>query len=319
MFLVRLLISISSAAAVMVGADIVSAQTFPSKPIRIVTSGAGGGSDFDARIIAQGISGPLGQPVIVDNRGSGAVAAEIVSRSPPDGHSLLINGSALWILPIMRKAPYELADFSPISLLEWSVNLVAVHPSLPVKSVKELIDLARAKPGLLNYASTTVGSRPHLSAELLKSMAGVNIVHVPYKGNALAVAALISGEAQLFISDVGLLMPHVKSGKIRALAVTSAKPTALAPGMPTVADTGLPGYETTGMTGMYARANTPRQIINRLNQEIVKMLNRPDIRQRFLDSGLEVVASSPEELAAYMKADMSSMAKVIKEAGIKVE
>ena len=319
MSLARFLISVSSAAVVITGAQIACGQTFPTKPIRIVTSGAGGGSDFDARIVAAGISGPLGQPVIVDNRGSGAVAAEIVSKAPPDGHSLLVNGSALYLLPMLRKAPYEVADFAPISLMEWSVNLVAVNPSVPVKSIKELIDLARAKPGSLNYASTTLAGRPHLAAELLKSMAGVNIVHVPYKGNALAVAALISGEAQLFISDVGLLMPHVKSGKVRALAVTSAQPSALAPGLPTVAASGLPGYEATGMTGIYARANTPRPIINRLNKEIVQLLTRPDIKQRFLDAGLEVVANSPEEFAAFMKTDAAAMAKVIKDAGIKAD
>ena len=317
--LARFAISMLSATAMMAGSGVACGQSFPNKPLRIVTSAAGGGSDFDARIIAQGIAGPLGQPVIVDNRAIGAVAAEIVSKSPPDGHSLLVNGAAMWLLPLLRKAPYEVADFAPITLIEWSVNIVAVHPSVPAKSIRELIELAKSKPGGLNYASTATAGRQHLAGELFKSMAGVNIVHVPYKGNALAVTALIAGEVQLFISDIGLLMPQAKSGKVRALAVTSAKPTVLAPGLPSVAESGLPGYEATGATGIWARANTPRASVNRLNQEIVQLLNRPEIKQRFLDAGLEVVANSPEQFSAFIKTDTVNMAKVIKDAGIKVD
>ena len=186
MWLTRFVISVGSAATMIIGAgaacgqttstgselapDLIRGQAFPNKPIRIVTSGAGGGSDFDARIIAQGISGPLGQPVIVDNRAVGAVAAEIVSKAPSDGHSLLVNGAALWLLAILRKAPYEVADFTPISLIEWTFNIVAVHPSVAAKSIKELIDLAKSKPGGLNYASTAVGGRQHLATELFKSI-----------------------------------------------------------------------------------------------------------------------------------------------------
>ena len=295
-------------------------QDYPTKPIRIVTTAAGGGGDFTTRQIAQGISGPLGQPVVVDNRANGFLAAEIVYKAPADGYTLTVQGSTFWILPLLRKLPYDvMADFAPISLIEQSVNIVAVNPSVPAKSVKELIDLAKAKPGALNYGASSVGSTSHLAGELFKSLAGVNITMVPYKGAAPALAALISGELQLFISDVGLLMPHAKSGKLRALAITSAEPSMLAPGLPTVAASGVPGYEALLVTGIYAPAKTPAAVINRLHQEIVRVLNRPDVKERFLNAGVETVGTSPQQFAAIIKSDSARMGKVITNAGIKLE
>ena len=299
-----------------IGADVVFAQDYPGKPIRIITSGVGGNSDFDARQIAQEISGPLGQPVIVDNRTS-MLAAELVAKAPPDGYNLHVS-STLWIAPLLQKTPYEMSDFSPISMIETQANIVIVHPSLPVKSIKELIALAKARPGALNYGSGATGGSTHLGVELFKSMAGVNIVRIQYKGSGPVIPALIGGEVQLTIQDVGNVVPQMKSGKVRALAVTSAEPSALAPGLPTVAASGLPGFEAIGQTGIFAPAKTPAAIIKRLNQEIVRFLNRADVKERFLAFGEEVVASSPEQLAATIKSDVAKWGKLIKDAGIKV-
>jgi tripartite-type tricarboxylate transporter receptor subunit TctC len=300
------------------GSGIVCGQDYPTKSVRIVAPAVGGGGDFVARQIAQGISGPLGQPVIVDNRASGLIATDIVAKSPPDGYTLVLTGSSFWIIPLLQKAPYDVNDLAPLSLLVKEVNVLAVHPSVPVKSVQQLIALAKVRPGELNYSASTLGSPGHLAWELFKSMAGVNIVGVPYKGTALGIAALISGEVQLVIADSGLMMPHAKSGKLRALAVTTPQPSPLVPGLPTVAASGLPGYDWLAATGMWAPAKTPPPIINRLNQEIVRVLNRADVKDRFLNVGVETVGSSAEEFASIIKTDMARVSKVIKDAGIKV-
>ena len=298
----------------------VSGQTYPSKVIHIVTGTVGGNSDFTARQIAQGITGPLGQPVVVDNRGSGVLPMEAAFKTAPDGYTLLLNGASIWILPFFQKTAYDpVKDFSPISLVSRDFNLLVVHPSVPAKSVKELIALAKARPGELNYASTTIAGPQYLGLELFKSMAGVNIVNVPYKGIAFAITGLISGEVQVLLVDPSLAMPHVKTGKLRALAVTGAQPTALVPGLPTVAGSGLPGYEVTGMTGIFAPAKTPEAIINRLNQEIVRFLNRTETKELFLNAGVEIVANSPDEFAAIIKSDTARTGKLLKDAGIKVE
>ena len=320
MLLLRCVVSILSVGLTILGAGTVSGQDFPNKPIRIVTAGAGGGSDFTARLIAQGISAPLGQPVLVDNRGGGIIQGEFLSKSPPDGYGLTVTGNSFWIGPLLQKTPYDVVkDFAPISLISREVMVIAVHPSLPVKSVKELIALAKARPGALNYSSATLGSPQHLGAELFKSLAGVNIVNVPYKGGAPAITAVVSGEVQMSLIDSGAVAPHVKSGRLRALAVTSADPSALAAGLPTVAASGLPGYEATSMTAMFAPGKTPAAIINRLNQEIVRVLNLPDVKEKFLNAGAEIVASLPEQAAATLKSDIAKWSKVIKDAGIKAD
>ena len=295
-------------------------QDYPNKPIRIVTTAAGTGSDFNARQVAQGIASSLGQPVIVDNRSSTLLSAEIVLRVPPDGYTLLVNGGSLWIGQLLQKTPYDVTrDFAPISQLVREVSVVAVYPAVPAKSIKDLIALAKAKPGGLNYASTSVGGPPHLAAELFKSMANVHVVGVFYKGGPPAIAALIAGEVQLMFPSAGSVSAHVKAGRLRALAVTSAQPSALTPGLPTVAESGLPGYEVVSMTGIFAPAKTPAAIIKQLNQEIVRVLRQPEVKERFLNAGVEAVGNSPEEFAAVIKSDMTRMGKLIKDADIKVD
>jgi tripartite-type tricarboxylate transporter receptor subunit TctC len=293
-------------------------QNFPNKPIRIITSLPGGAGDFTARLIAQGISGTLGQPVIVDNRSSN-ITGETAMKALPDGHTLLLDGNSLWFTSLMQKTPYDvLRDFSPITLVLSSPTILVVHPSAAANSVKELIALAKAKPGALNYGSAGYASAPHFAMELFKSMTGVNIVRVAYKGPAFVITALLGGEVQLTFIDAASATPHMKSGKLRALGVTSAEPSALAPGLPTVAASGLPGYSAIGLSVIFVPAKTPGAIVNRLNQEIVRFLTRPDVKERFLGNGEEIIASSPEQAAAAVKSDMSKMGKVIKDAGIKV-
>ncbi len=309
------------AGVILLGANLVFGQDYPTKPIRVFTSAPGGSSDFVARLVAQGISPPLGQQVIIENRTGATTGGDIVSKAPADGYTLIYWGSTFWTLPLMRQSvPYDpVRDFSPITLSIMEPLLLVVHPSLPVKSAKELITLAKARPGELNYASGGAGSSNHLAAELFKSMAGTNIVNVPYKGSGGAVLALVGGEVQLMFSTTGAVIPHVKSGKLRALAVTSARPSALVPGLPTVAAAGLPAYEASQKAGMLAPAKTPPAIVNRLNHEVVAFLNKADVKERFVSHGVEVVASSPDEFAATMKSEMLRMGKVIKDANIRDE
>ena len=300
------------------GAGAACSQDFPSKPIRIITLAAGGGSDFTSRQISQGISGALGQPIVIDNR-TGVQASEAVSKAAPDGYTLLVSGASIWIFPMLQKAPYDVNDLGPVALISREPNILTVHPSLPVKSVRELIDLAKARPGQLNYGAGVVGGPQHLAGELFKSLAGVDIVRIAYKGTAPSLAAEVGGEVQLTFVDAGAVMPHVKSGRLRALAVSSPEPSALAPGLPTVAASGVPGYELVGMTVIMAPAKTPAPVVTRLNQEIVRFLSQPDVKDRFLKNGAEVVATSVDQFAAIMRSDIARMSKVIKDAGIRVE
>jgi tripartite-type tricarboxylate transporter receptor subunit TctC len=306
------------------GAAVATAQNYPNRPIRIVTAEVGGGIDFTVRAIAQGgLSQRLGQQVIVDNRGGagGAIAAEIVARAPPDGYTLLVYASAMWYLPLLRSnVPYDPArDFAPITWAAKAPNIVVVHPTLPVDSVRDLIGLARARPGELNYGSGGTGSTSHLAAELFKAMAGVDIVRIPYKGTGPALNDLLAGRLRLMFATAGSVTQHVRSGRLKALAVTSAQPSAAAPGLPTVAASGLSGYEAISTYAIFAPARTPATIVNRLNQEIVRILVRADVKERFLANGMETVGSSPEELTAMRKADVARMGKVIRDAGIREE
>jgi tripartite-type tricarboxylate transporter receptor subunit TctC len=307
-----------SVCTVSVAAD---ADRFPVKPIRIVTSEPGGGLDFVARIVAQGLSATLGQQVIVDNRPSGVFTGSIVSKATPDGYTLLFNGSSFWMLPFLQKnVPYDpIRDFAPITLATSAPLLLVVHPGVPAKSVQELIALARAKPGELNYSSSSIGTPQHIAAELFKSMTGVNVVRVPYKGAGPAIVALVAGEVQMTFSSAGAAIPHIKPGRLRALGVAAAQPSVLAPGLPTVASAGLPGFEAGSMWGFFAPANTSRQLITRLRDEIVAVLNKPDVKGRLMASTTEVVGSTPEKFAAEIKADMERGGRVIKAAGIRAE
>ena len=302
-------------------ATIACAQTYPTKPVRIVTGGPGSNGDFTSRLIAPGMTAALGQQVLVDNRPSGIILGEIVAKAPPDGHTLLVTGSSFWLAPFLQSnvAWDPLRDFAPVTLAATSPNLIVVHPSLPAKSVTELVALAKARPGELNYASGTTGSTPHLAAELFNAMARVNIVRINYKGAGQAMTDLIGGHVQVMFPNAGGAAPHVKSGRLRAIAVTTAQPTALFPGLPTVAASGLPGYEAEVLNGIFAPAKTPAAIISRLNQEIVPILNRADVREKLFNSGIEVIANPPEKLTAAMKNEMNVWGKLIRELGIRGE
>jgi tripartite-type tricarboxylate transporter receptor subunit TctC len=302
----------------------VGAQTFPSKPLRIVAGAAGGGSDFTARVIAQGLGASLGQQVIVDNRGGlDAVQAGVVLNAPPDGYTLILGTNGLWVGQLILDSPsYDtLKDFSPITVATRSPNILVVHPSLPVKSVKELIALAKSKPGALSYASGPVGSAPHLAPELFKVMAGVDILRIPYKGGGPGLIALAGGQAQLMfaVASGGVMTTYVAPGRLRALAVTTALPSALAPGLPTVAAAGLPGYEADTIAGVLARSGTPASIINRLNSELVQLLNKQDVKDLHFKAGTEVVSSSPEGFLATLKTEISKWGKLIRDAHIRLE
>ncbi len=308
-------------AAALVAAAICAvaqAQSYPAKPVRFVTSEPGGGNDIVARVLAEGLTTSLGQRVIVDNRG--IVAAEIAKNANPDGYTLLVYGANIWLLPYLREhvAWDPLRDFAPVTIAVQLPNVLVVHPTVPVKSVRELIDYAKARPGKLDYAAGTIGVSPHLSAELFKAMTSIDIVRVPYKGGGPALNGLIAGETHLMFPNVGGAMPHMKSGRVRALAVSSAQPSALAPGLPTIAAT-VPGYEFAAVICLYAPAKTPAAIVEQLNREAVRVLKSPEVKERLFNSGAEVMANSAREFAAYMKADMQKMGKVIRDAGIKSE
>jgi tripartite-type tricarboxylate transporter receptor subunit TctC len=301
-------------------AAIAGAQTYPSKPIRIVTAGIGGGNDWLSRVIAQGISIPLGQPVIVDNRGGGVIPGEVVARAPADGYTVLVMSGGLWIGQLMRKVPYDvLRDFAPITLADRAPNILVVHPSVPVRSVKELIALAKAKPGMLNYSSAGTASSSHLSGELFKALAAVDMVNIQYKNSSQETVDLIAGNIQLAFGTASVVLPYVKAGKLRALAVTSAERSALAPNLPAIAASGVPGYQSESLHAVFAPAKTPEPILKRLHAEIVKLLRMPETREQFLTAGVEVVANSPDELAAIMRSEIARWSGVIRRAGIRAE
>jgi tripartite-type tricarboxylate transporter receptor subunit TctC len=291
--------------------------SYPTKPIRIVSNAAGGGSDFAARLIAPKLSEVLGQQAFIDNRG--AVSAEIVARAAPDGYTLHVNGPPLWVTPLLRSVNYDaIRDFAPVIMAVSTPSILAVHPSLPVTSVKNLIALAKARPGQLNYAAGTIGAAPHMAAELFKSMAGVDIVRVPYKGSGPALIGVMTGEAQIMFPAASGI-EYIKQGKIRAIAVGSRERSLLLPGVPTIAESGIPGYESVSPQGLFAPAKTPPAIINRLNQEVARLLNAPELKDRLFAVGVQVVASSPEAFGAAIRADIERTSKLIKTAGIREE
>ncbi len=315
MSVLRIAAAVLAAAAWVVPAQ---AQGYPTKPVRFVTSEPGGGNDIVARVLAEGLTASLGQRVIVDNRG--IVAAEIAKNASPDGYTLLVYGANIWLLPYLRErvAWDPLRDFAPITIAVQLPNVLVVHPTVPVKTTREFIDYARTRPGKLDYAAGTIGVSPHLAAELFKSMTALDLVRVPYKGGGPALNGLIAGETQIMFPNVGSVMTHMKSGRVRALGVSSAQPSALAPGLPTIASV-VPGYEFVAVICLYAPAKTPRAIVEQLNREAARVLKAPDVKERLFNAGNEVVANSAAEFAAYMKADMQKMGKVIKDAGIRAE
>ncbi len=308
------------AAAMLFAAGPAHGQAYPSKPVRILTSQTGGSLDFAARLLAPGLAAGLGQQVIVDNR-SGYIATETAARAAPDGHTVLFNGAIVWITPLLRaNTPWDpVRDFSPVTLAITSPNVIAVHPSLPVKSLRELIGLAKGRPGQINTGVGPAGTSSHLAAELFRSMAAINVVHVPYKGAGQSVIGLLAGEVHLMFPNAASVAPYIKSGRIRALAVTSSKASVLAPGVPTAASSGLPGYEASSVNAFFLPAKTPDGVVSRLNQEVVRVLNQADIREKFVATGVEVVGSTREQLAVEVRADVARMSKVIKTGGIAAE
>ena len=300
-----------------------TAQNYPIKPIRlIVPFSPGGGVDFTARIVGQKLGEAYGQPVVADNRAgaAGAIGTELAAKAAPDGYTLLLGSAGpLAILPgVSDRLPYDpVRDFAPITLVSSMPFVLVVHPSLAVRSVQDLIALARAKPGQLNYASPGSGSTTHLATELLKALAKLDIVHVPYKGVAPAMSDLLAGQVQLMSGDLSTLMSQVKAGKLRALALTGAKRSALAPELPTIAESGVPGYEASGWFGVLAPAATPRALISRLNSAIVKGLMDIDARERLAALGGEVVVGTPAEFALRLREDLAKWGRLIKAIGLK--
>jgi tripartite-type tricarboxylate transporter receptor subunit TctC len=307
------------------GAAPCAETAYPTRPIRIVDPfPPGGPSDIVGRSISPRLSEVLGQPVVVDNRGgaAGVVGCEIVAKAAPDGHTLLLGPSgALTIQPTLSpKLPYDpQRDFEPVTQLTSGPQVIAVNPAVPAKSIPELIALAKAKPGQLNYASGGAGTANHLAAEVFKLAAGINVVHVPYKGTGPALASVLSGETQMIVSSLLPALPHVKSGKLRPLAVTSTSRSVAVPDVPTAAESGLPKFETSSWHGILVPAKTPRAIVTRLHNDLVKVLNLPDVRERLTAQGLNVVASSPQAFGAYIRSETEKYARVIRQVGIKPE
>lgn len=299
------------------------AHGYPNKPIRLIVPVApGGGTDFTARLIGQKLNEAWSQPVIVDNRpgAAGNIGVEIAAKAMPDGYTLVIPITSFSINPSLYSSlPFDtVKDFSPVVLVTSAPLLLVVNLSLQAKSVPELIALAKAKPGQLNFANSGSGTTAHLAGELFKRMAGLNIVSVAYKGGGPAIIALVGGEVQMYFSTIPAALTQVKAGRLRALAVTSSKRMPQVPDIPTVAESGLPGFEVVGWFGLFAPAGTPRPVIQKLNAELVKILDTPDTRQRLSGHGLIPGGGKPEELGAFLKAEIAKWAKLIKEAGIRV-
>lgn len=317
----------SYAVIAMAGCAIAAAESgadYPARSIRyIVPQGAGGSSDTLARVVTQKLSDSLGQQVLVDNRpgATGNIGGEIAARAAPDGYTLLQVATSHATNPALSvKMPFDpVRDFAPITLLSQAPNLWIVHPSLPAKSMRELIALAKTRPGEINYSSSGTGSSQHLAGELLKSLAHIDIVHIPYKGSPPALIDLMGGRVMLMCSTLAPAMPHVKSGKVRALAVTGLKRSQAAPDIPTVAESGLPGYEATAWQGVLAPAGTPREIVTKLNGELVRILQQPDVRRQLADQGYDPAGNTPEQFAEYIRTEIAKWTKVIKAAGLKAE
>jgi len=298
------------------GIGVSQAQEYPFKAIRVVTSPAGGGNDYPARVIARAVAASLGQQVVVDNRPT-ALLADLVAKAPPDGYTLLVTGGAHWIGPLLEKVNYDpVSDFAPITLLDRSPTLLVVHPSLPVKNVRQLIALARAKPGEMNYSVGGTGSSNFIAAVLFNHMAGVNIVRIPYKGTGPAMTAVMSGEVQAIFATPSGAASHVKSGRLRALATGSARPSAIVPGLPTIADSGVPGFASESLHALFAPAKTPAAIVTRLNREVVRALQSAEVDALFLQAGIEAAPGSPDDLTSLMKSEIANIGRALKAAGL---
>ena len=313
------------AAALMVAGGAAAQPAFPAKPIRfVVPFPAGGPLDITARAIGQELNRSLGQPVIVDNRpgAGGNIGADVVAKSPPDGHTILMGAVSTHAInpTLYAKIPYDpIRDFAPVTLVTSVPNVLVLHPSVPARNVKELIAIAKARPGQLNFASGSTGSAGHLAGELFKTMAGVDMVHVPYKGAAPAVVDLLAGHVSLMFDNMSSALPNVKTGRVRALAVTTLKRSPMLPSLPTIDESGLRGFDISTWFGVFAPGGTPSAIVARLHAEIVRALATSDMRERLALLGAEPVGNSPEEFAAFVRAEIPKYAKVISASGAKAD
>ena len=310
------------AAALALAALSAPAQTYPQRSVRIIVPyAAGGNTDITARAIGAKLTEVFGQQVIVDNRPGGAtnIGSELAAKAPPDGYTLFMGGASNAInMTLFAKPPYEtLRDFAPVVLCVKGANVLSVHPSLPAKTLKELIALARAQPGKLNFASSGIGGSNQMAGELLKMMAGINMVHVPYKGNAPALVDTIAGNVHMIFSGVPALVPHINSGRLRAIAIGSLKRFQAIPAVPTFDESGLKGYEATTWFGLFAPVKTPKDIVARLNTEVGKILGGADIKGRFINDGLEPIGGTQDAFARFIREEIDKYATVIKAAGIK--
>jgi len=322
----RLIVALTTVALTVVLAALgpASAQSYPTKPIRVIVPFAAGGAvDVLARLVSAKMSESVGQPVIIENRAgaAGNVAADAVAKSPPDGYTILQNTNGQAISPSLYKSlPFDaVKDFTPVTQLVASQLLLVATPSLPAKSVQELIALAKAKPGSLNYGMTGIGNPLHLTVEMFKHAAGIELQAVPYRGDAPLNTALIAGEAHLAVVPFATAKPHVEAGRLRALAIPGAKRSPALPQVPTIAESGLPGFESSSWQGWFVPANTPSEIVALIQREAAKALNAPDVRERLEATANEVVASTPEAFAAVFKNDLAKFAKVVKDAKIPLQ
>ncbi len=311
--------------AVSPASEYAAAQTFPTKPIRFVVPFAPGGStDTLARVLGVKLSDSLGQQVVIDNRtgANGNIGMEIVAKAPPDGHTIVLGYIAnVAIGPsLYDKLPFDpVKDYEHVTLLATSPNVLVAHPSLKATNMKELIALAKTQPGKLNYASASVASVGHLTGELINQLAGVKMTHVAYKGSGQAVTDLLGGHIQLMYSGFSSTLPHIKSGKLRALAQTGEKRSPALPDVPTIAESGFPKFEATAWYGVHAPAKTPKALVTKLNAEFVKALKLPDVRERLSSLGFEIAASTPEQYASYIRSEIKKWEKVVKASGAKPE
>jgi tripartite-type tricarboxylate transporter receptor subunit TctC len=315
---------VSTLAASVLVSPVAAQGTYPTKPVKIVVPFlAGGTTDIVGRLVAFELS-KVGINAVVENRpgAGGNIGAEQVAKSPADGHTLFVGtvGTHGINASLYSKLPYDpIKDFAPITLVASVPNVLVVHPSIPANNVKELIALVKSKPGKYNYASSGNGTSIHLSAELFKTMTSSFITHIPYRGSSAAIADVMGGQVDMMFDNLPTALPHIKSGKLKALGLTSAKQNSAVPGVPTIAEAALPGYEASSWFGMFAPAGTPKEIVTRLNQTLTKALATPEVRERLLSQGAEPVGNTPEQFADYVKAEISKWEKVVKASGAKVD
>ena len=318
----KTLCSLALAAAALAGAGPAAAQAYPSRPIRfLVPFGPGGGNDLLARMTAPKLAESMGQPVVVENKpgGSGVIATQFTQRAAPDGYTIVIGGTPLTVNQTLQKdIPYDvLKDFTPISVLVLQPNVLIVHPSMPVHSVQDIIAMAKAQPGKLNYGTGSTGSAPHLAGELLKVMAGVDIVQIPYNGAAQAMNAVVGGQISMVFDQPATSLPQIQAGKVRPIAVTGSTRSPQLPNVPTIAESGLPGYEVNSWFGVLGPPNLPKAIADRLSAEFAKAVNSPDVRERLQQQGFVVVGGTSEEMAAFLRRDVANFKRIIEAAKLK--